>query len=377
MKPMRSIKGHRLTTVWTCAILIAVTLGCSEKHEKVPIRIGADLALSGPVAFWGESIQQGLQLAAEQYAQAHPDSPVTIVYEDNQGEAKNSITIMRKLCTADNVSCVVSVLTPLSKPLRPLASELKTPLLGTVVASLNFGKENEWSFRDYPTPDQLSGLIAEYGYRKLGLRRAVALVVDDEYGNDSRTLFKEKFAALGGQVAGTDTVTQKDTDVRAQVTKLLALNPDSAFLVIRENVLGIAVRQFRELGFKGQILGINAFDSPVVWQACGSYGEGVIFSSAHIDYEGNPEAAAFSAAFRKRFQKEPNHTHAYGYSIGSYLLPLAARAEGDPMKMRELLASLEADSLRGHIKMLPTRDILTPVALYQRHGDRNLLLEEK
>jgi len=372
-----------VSRAFTAIAVIACTamLGCSKTEQqttnKAPVKIGLDASLSGNLAFWGQSIQQGMQLANEQYNAQHPESAVTVVYEDNQGDPKAALAAMQKLCSVDRVACVVGVMTPFSKPLRPLAAELKTPVLGTVVASLNFGAENSWSFRDYPTPDQLSARAAEYAYQKMGLRRAVCLAVNDEYGKDSETIFAKRFKELGGEVLGSDTVAQTDTDVRPQVTKLLAQNPDCAFVAIRENAQGISVRQFRELGFKGQILGINAFDSPVVWKVCGEYGEGVIFTSALVDFQNNPAAAAFAEAFHKKYgDKEIPHTYAYGYSIGMYLMDLASKANGDPEKMRELLSSLDTDSIRGHIKMSPSRDVLSAVAVYQRKGGQNIIVEK-
>lgn len=368
------ITGLALISV---AVVVAVTTsGKKDLANNAEVKIGMAAALSGPVSFWAESVLQGMQLATEEYNKDHPEQPAKIIFEDNGGEAKNQIAAMRKLCTTDNVSCVVSVLTPYSKPLRPLAEQFKTPLLGTVVASLNFSAENAWCFRDYPTPDQLSAKIADYAYQKLNLRKAVSLVVNDEYGSDSLQIFRKAFEEKGGQVLGADTVTQTDTDMRAQVTKLIQLKPDCVFLVIRENALGTAVRQFRELGFQGQILGINAFDSPVVWQACGPNAEGILFTSVLIDYERNAEARAFAKGFRERFGKEPMHTHAYGYSIAKYLIPLAAKSGGAGVEMKDLLATLETDSIRGRIKMAPSRDVLSGVAIYKRVGDKNVIIEE-
>lgn len=352
-------------------------IGCGKRVADRPVTIGVTASISGNLAFWGESIRDGMMLANEEYNKLHPSSPVRIIYEDNQSDSKMVIAAMRKLCGVDHAACVVGVMTPFSKPLRPLAAELKTPILGTVVASLNFGAENEWSFRDYPTPDQLSARVAEYGYHKLGLRRAVCLHVNDEYGKDSESIFAKRFSELGGQVLGVDTVSQSDTDVRAQVTKLLTQTPDCVFLAIRENAQGVSVRQFRELGFKGQILGINAFDSPVVWRVAGEHGEGVVFTSALIDYEGNPVAKSFADAFNKKHPGvEIAHTYAYGYSIGMYLMDLAAKAGGDPIKMRDLMESFSADSIRGPISMAPTRDVLSPVAVYQRRGGKNVIVEK-
>lgn len=372
----------RKITLWLTVLLIVgiaiLLVVANSKYSSLPraaeVTIGVAAAFSGPVSFWAQSILQGMQLATDEYNAAHPERKAKIIFEDNGGEANKQIGAMRKLCTTDHVSCVVSVLTPYSKPLRPLAEQFETPLLGTVVASLDFGSANSWCFRDYPTPDQLSAKMADHAHQVLNLRRAVSLVVNDEYGTDSLNIFRKAFENLGGKLLGSDTVTQTDTDMRAQVTKLLQMNPDCVFLVIRENALGTAVRQFRELGFQGQILGINAFDSPVVWDVCGSYGDGIIFTSVLIDYDNNPEAAAFLNAFRKRFGKNPMHTHAYGYSIAKYLLPMAAKTVGNKHGMKTLLTTLDTDSVRGRIKMAPSRDVLSSVAIYKRVGDKNVIV---
>lgn len=357
------------------AAIAAFLEGCDRNPVGIP-KIGADLTITGPVGFWGESVQRGMMLAADEYARQHPDKPVKILYQDNQGDPNKAVSIMRGFCSIDKVSCVVSTMTPFSKPLRPLAAEFKTPLLATIVVAIDFGKENEWSFRDYPTPEQLAARVAEFGYQKLGLRRAASLVVNDEYGKDGQTVFKQAFENQGGALLSSDTMSQRDTDARAQITKLLALKPDCVFLVIRDNALGTAVRQFRELGYNGQILGINAFDSPIVWQASGQAGEGVIFASAYLDYENNPHATAFARAFRERYSEEPSHSHAYGYSVAWYLMELAVEAKGDPAKMRELLNQLDKDSIRGQLKMLPSRDVTSAVAIYQRKTGHNVIVEK-
>jgi hypothetical protein len=93
-----------------------------------------------------------------------------------------------------------------------------------------------------------------------------------------------------------------------------------------------------------------------------------------IDYQNNEGAAAFLKTFRERYGRDPNHTHAYGYSIASYLLPMAAEAGGDGERMRDLMASMKVDSIRGEIEMAPSRDVLSGVAIYKRVGGQNVII---
>src|SRR5471030_591431 len=105
---LRNNRKRRLAFVPVLVTFSILLAACGRGGTANPIRIGADLPLTGGLAFWGESIKQGMELASDDYAKAHPGSAVSIVYEDNQGDPKNAITVMRKLSTVNHVAVVVS-----------------------------------------------------------------------------------------------------------------------------------------------------------------------------------------------------------------------------------------------------------------------------
>jgi branched-chain amino acid transport system substrate-binding protein len=367
----------KLSGLFGCmvATLIAalVIAGCSKKPEEAPIKIGADITLTGQTAFWGQQVKKGLDVAVAEANEEQGARPVKVLYQDNQGEAKNGISIFQRFATIDRVSAVVSIFSPVSNPLRPLAVQSKVPLLATVVSAEGFGKENEWSFRDFPSQGQQANAIADYVYRELKLRRAVCLVVNDDYGRDGERVFTAAFEGLGGKVVGSETIKQTDSDARAQATKLMTLGPDCLFVVVRDTTLGLCVKQFRELGFKGRIVGVNAFDAPVVWKAAGDADEGVVFSSAYIDYAGNAAAKAFFLRYKAANAEDADWVAVYGYTIGKYLCQVVRQAGGDAEKVRLGLAALKAESIRGTLVMSPGRDVLGPIGIYERKGTANIL----
>jgi len=344
--------------------------------QTAPIKVGANITLSGQISYWGEQVKKGLDVAVSDANRDTELRPIEILYQDNQGEAKNAISIFQRFATLEKVSCVLSIFTPVSKPLRPLAEQNRIPLLATVVSAVGFGLENEWSFRDFPSQTQQAIAVAQYAYNDLGSRSAVSLVVNDDYGRDGETVFVEEFAQLGGEILGTDTVDQSARDIRAQATKLIALNPDCLFIVIRDTTLGLAVKQFRELGFKGKIVGVNAFDAPVVWEAAGDAGEGCVFTSAYVDFEDNSEAKAFSQSYEAANSGEtPDWVAVYGYTIGAYLCDILRAADGDPDAVRSALSSMQGESIRGPLKMNSDRDVVSPVGVYERRSGKNIVLK--
>lgn len=364
------------------ASIVLVAIACltfsayTKNPTSQPIKIGADITLTGQIAYWGQQVKKGLDVAVKEANETSGVRAIEVLYQDNQGEAKNGITIFQRFATVDKVSAVLSIFTPICKPLRPLAAQYKIPLITTVVSAAGFAQENEWCFRDFPPQEQQAFAIAQYAYQQLKVRRAVSLVVNDDYGRDGEKIFTTEFERLGGKVVGNETVGQKDMDARAQATKLIALKPDCLFIVVRDTTLGLCVRQFRELGFKGRIIGVNAFDAPIVWQAAGKSGQGVVFTSAHIDYAGNPVAKSFATRYKSMYKEEPDWVAVYGYTIGQYLCNLARQTDGDPGKLRTALASLNTDSIRGTLKMNSDRDVLCPIGIYERKGVTNVLLKK-
>ncbi len=375
MKKIRFSTITHFVLVWLVVLSLFV-VGCTRKEAERPLKIGADITLTGQIAYWGQQVQKGLDVAVKNANKIKNAKPIVVVYQDNQGNAKNAISIFQRFSTVDKVSTVISIFTPISKPLRANAAQNKISLLATVVSAVGFGLENEWSFRDFPSQEQQAVAIAQYAYNHMGLRKAVSLVVNDDYGRDGEKVFTREFKRLGGKVIGNDTVDQKTSDVRAQATKLIGLNPDSLFIIVRDTTLGISAKQFRELGFKGQIIGVNAFDAPVVWKAAGSAGDGVVFTSAFIDFTGNPEAASFAEQYKKMHNEDPDWVAVYGYTIGIYLSELLRKANGDPSKLRMELAKLDTDSIRGRLKMNSERDVVSPIGVYERKDNSNVILKK-
>jgi branched-chain amino acid transport system substrate-binding protein len=361
------------------AILLAGVMGVvgCGKEDSGEIKLGADLTLSGQTAYWGQQVKKGLDIAVMDGNKEEGQRPIKVLYQDNQGEAKNAISIFKRFTDLDNVSCVISIFTPIAKPLRPLAEQQQVPLLATVVSAVGFGLENEWSFRDFPSQSQQATALASYVYNDMGVRTAVSFVVNDDYGRDGEKVFVEEFQKLGGQVLGTDTVDQSARDMRAQATKLIALDPECLFVVVRDITLGQAVKQFRELGFEGKICGVNAFDSPAVWEAVGDGGEGVVFTSAYVDFAGNDEAKRFATQYKAANDGQaPDWVSVYGYTIGSYLVDILREADGDPALVKEKLANMKANTIRGELHMNEDRDVISPVGIFVREGGENKVLKK-
>lgn len=359
------------------AIVFLCMRGNSEKEKVSQFRIGADITLTGGISYWGQQIKKGLDLAAIEYNEKNTNAVIEIISQDNRGQVSDAISIFRRFADVDGVSAVVSVFSPMSSPLRKFAGECKLPLISTVVSAEGFGLANEWSFRDFPSQSQQSSTLARYVWDELKVRTAATLVVTDEYGTDGEKVFVESFLKLGGKIFQQEYVDQNAPSVRDQASKIITSSPDCLYIVVRDLTLGKAVRLFRELGYKGYIVGVNAFDSPPVWEAAGKAGEGCVFTSAFVDLA-NPAAAGFVDNYKKVYSGElPDWIAAYGYTMGSYICDAVIKAQGDRDITRKLLSEVDTESIRGKLYMDSNRDVISPIGIFVRRDGKNVLLGVK
>lgn len=346
---------------------------CGSSPTTAPpsgAKIGACLSLTGPTPYWSTQIKRGLDLAADDARAADASAP-TIVYEDNAGDPKQAVTAFQKLVDVDHVAAVVTAHTPIAKAERPLAGQLQVPLLGTVVSAVDFGLENEWSFLDWPSHQMLTPPVAQYSYQTIGARKAATLVVNDAYGTDGAKIFADTFSKLGGQVVASETLDAKDVDLRGQLTKILAEKPDVLYMVARDQGLVNAVKQARQAGYQGPIVGVNAFDDPVVWNGLADLGNGIVFAGVEVDT--NSEGAKrFASEYQAKYSQPPDWVAFYGYSIGQYLIGTVRAAGGDRAKIRQALAGLNSDTIRGTLAMNASREVNQKPRLYIRQNGQTV-----
>lgn len=92
--------------------------------EPVVIKIGATIPLSGDLAYVGEDIVKGLQLAKKDFDSE--DFKLEIVTEDDGFTGKNAATTGMKLLNVDKVDVIIS-LWDMAEIIAPLAEKKKIP----------------------------------------------------------------------------------------------------------------------------------------------------------------------------------------------------------------------------------------------------------
>lgn len=319
-------------------------------------------------------------MAVDDYNDSRATEALNIVLrvEDNLGSVAEAVKLFNKTVDQDHALAVVSIFTPHSTALRPLSVERNVILFATVTSVVDFGTGFPYAFRDYISLPAQSQTMARYLYNTIHVRTAGSLVVNDDYGRDAMRLCREEFIRLGGQWIVEELFEQKDLNLRDAVTKVIASKPEALFLCGRELSLANGIRQLRELKYAGVIVSNNGFDTPTVFEAVGSAGQGVVFTSAAFDLQ-EPESEIqreFIASYRAKYDKDPDYNAAHGYTVGQALASAIQGGRRDPNRLREFLQGYSTTDILGKARMTENRDVAREVALYQLDNGVRRRIEE-
>ena len=334
------------------------------------IRIGANLSLTGSMPYWSTQIRNGMDMAVSELSK----DDIKIIYEDNQGNAKGAISAFRKL-TEQDVCAVVTAHTSIAVPQQVLADQARIPLIGTVVGVSDFGEKNKWSFIDWPAHEDVVPPLVEYMIRELNCRRAAILVVNDDYGSTGAKVFSRKFVQSGGTISGSESIANTEKNLRPILAKLLVNGVDSLYTITREETLLNVIKQSREMGFNGYIVGDHAMASSIIDKGLPDNLTGIAFCGSKGIVEIEKAAPKFAANYAKAYGENPDWVALYGYSLAEYVIDAVHKSNGDRVELQKSLSEVDMDTIRGHVKMAKNRKIDTACVVYIRKSGRFVMVK--
>ncbi|MGH1565297.1 ABC transporter substrate-binding protein [Mumia sp. DW29H23] len=253
----------RVTAVVASFVLAAAVAGCgggdgggaAQGDADGPYKWGINAELSGPVAFYGESLQAGVQAYVDQ---ANADGgidghKIEVTSLDNAGDSSRSATNATQLATSDQVNAIFGfVLSANCSAATPVVERYKVPL-----ACLSVAEPNDYVYNLGPNSTRMAGALLGAAKEVSGKEDPKAALV---HLNTLTVLALADAVKEQAEGAGVDLVTSQEldlaaTDVSPQVAKVVAAKPDV-----------IIVSNFGP-GFLAVLKAVRSagLDVPVVW----------------------------------------------------------------------------------------------------------------
>ena len=264
-KILKSQAGFSTARIIIAAVVVVAVLTVffmlkSKKQE--PIKIGTILSITGPGAYNGEEVKDGMILAVDEINTwgGINGKKIELVIKDSKSNLQESMKAFNKIEADHRPLLYVAMLSSVSMALAPLAKEKKVVLVGLVAATPKLTQQNEWVFRfwhlaELEVPPILSIL------QKLKVKKLGVLYLNDEYGTSVSKIIKKNFEATGGTVKS-ESFERKEVDCKKQITRLKDM--DAIYSIGYASHLKNAFKKLREENFQGFILGAHGASGPIV-----------------------------------------------------------------------------------------------------------------
>jgi len=324
--------------------LLAFGVWSFASAEEAPIKIGQYGAFSGKEASFGTAAHKGVILAFEEANAAGGvlGRKLELVDEDNQSKAGESATIAKKFVSRDKVVAVLGGNVSVnSLEAAPILQNARIPMIAISSTNPRVTQMGTYIFRVCFIDPFQGAVLAKFALNTLHAKRAAILTsVGNPYSVGISKVFREKFAAGGGEIAIEQKHSEGDKDFRAQLTAIKAANVDCIFHSSNYTEGALICIQARQLGLTVPIFGGDAWEAPQLIEIGGAAVEGTYYSTHASPDSTAPEMQNFVRKFHARWNEAPDSIAALGYDAAQLLFDSLRRAgTTDSAKLREAIAT--------------------------------------
>ena len=351
-------------SVFSFLALAAVTLaGCdSQKSGADVIVIATAGPMTGPYASFGEQMRVGAEQAVKDINEAGGvlGKKLKLEIGDDQCDPKQAVAVANQLVNkkvkfvAGHFCSGSSI--PASEVYQSENLIMVSP--GSTNPKLTERGMNN-VFRVCGRDDQQGKVAGDFIADKFKGQR-IAVVHDKQaYSQGLAEETMKQLKARGVELALTGTVTPKEKDYSAIVTRLKANNIDVLFYGGYHAEAGLIVRQMRQQGMDAVLVSGDALVSEEFWSITGASGAGTLFS-----FSPDPRKNAVAKPVVEKFQAQgynPEGYTLYTYAAIQAWAQAAERARSTKADVvAKALKSGQLDTVLGRIGFDAKGDVSAP-----------------
>lgn len=282
----------------------------AENAATSPIPIGAALAQTSNVALLGQEQVIGVKIAETYFNKKGGvnGTPIKVIIQDVAGDEQGAINAINTLITQDKV---VGILGPsLSQQAfaaSPIADRAKVPILGPSNTAKGIPQIGEYVGRvsapvAVVAPNAIkTALKIDPKIKKV----AVFFAQNDAFSKSETETFQETLKSLNLDIVTVQKFQTTDTDFQNQATAAINIKPD---LVVISGLVadgGNLVKQLRQLGYQGLIIGGNGLNTSNIFPVCQAQCDGILIAQAYNPELDIPINRDFVAAYTAENKKAP------------------------------------------------------------------------
>jgi branched-chain amino acid transport system substrate-binding protein len=281
--------------------------------------LGIALPRTSNLALIGQEQLAGVKIAEQMFNQQGgiDGKPIQFAYQDIGNDEAGAINAFQTLISQSRVVGLVGPTTSQQAfSAAPIADRAGVPVICPSTIANGIPQIGQYVSRVAASAEIVSPNAVKAALKlNPNLKRVAVFYAQDQDALVSETKFFQQAAkAQGLQVLTVQRFQTTDTDFQTQATTALNLKPD---LVIISGLVadgGNLVKQLRELGYKGLIIGGNGLNTANIFPVCQNFCDGILIAQAYSPAEPGQMNAQFRKAYVDQFKKDPPQFSAQSFT---------------------------------------------------------------
>lgn len=323
--------------MWCKSVVVAIALYVFG----IPLSFGVERtvlvlqALTGPGAFVGSPVAEGMKYAADELNARNflGGDRINVIVVDTASTRAQAMAAISRHAGDSSVLAVLGPTTAVEAiPSAALANEIKIPMMSTTSAT-GVLRSGPWSFISAQPAEVTMPLLGDFALNRVKVRNCAMIhLSDNEAYVDTARLFRAHAEPRGMKFPDFTGIKTADSDFSAVATRVVAAKPDCVLLFVPAPTAANLAIQLKQAGLdpKVRFLGHTSLASSSLIKVGGAAVEGIMFNADWSPSGSTPLARNFIESYRKAKGVEPDNWNALGHSYMVIMATAIKSAGSDP-----------------------------------------------
>jgi branched-chain amino acid transport system substrate-binding protein len=362
-------KKSIFTQILTSFLTFVLVVACSQNNKPdattntssgntsgAGIPIGVAVAQTSNVALLGQEQVIGAQIAEQYFNQKGGvnGTPIKLVFQDTAGDEQGTINAFNTLITQNKVVGIVGpTLSQQAFAADPIAERAKVPVLGPSNTAKGIPQIGEYIARvSAPVAVVAPNAVKEALKINPKIKKvAVFFAQNDAFSKSETETFQKTIKDQNLELVTVQKFQTTDTDFQTQATNAINLKPDLIIISGLASDGGNLIKQLRQLGYKGLIIGGNGLNTANIYPVCQNFCNGVLIAQAYSPELPSEINKAFRDAYKAQKKTDPPQFSAQAFTgvqvFVEALKALDSKTKVNTLPLDQLRTQLNKQILAG------------------------------
>lgn len=308
-----------ISTVGAVGLLGLAVAACGGSNtgtaSKAQFVVGFANPITGSEATYGVSDLNAVNMAVDAINAKGGVSghKIKIISCDTKADPATGVSCAH-LFVSDNVNAVIGFFnSDISIPASKILNEANIPMVSAASTNPQLTLQGYKNIFRICGTDNFQGQVeADFVYKVLHIKTAVAINDEETYGQGVSQFFSQNFKKLGGKVLTSQGVSASSTDFSSLLTQIKQMNPGVVQFGGFNPAAGLLVKQARTLGITAPFISDDGVIGPLFFQTGGAATVGSYLSSEPAPQD-LASSKPFVNAYVKKFGNQPTEFAGYTY----------------------------------------------------------------